>query len=75
MAPQVVIFCDLQKPIRVAAEVMGKSLDAVIDGKAVKIHMPEVTWETIFELRNCDRQHSLWSCPRTKLPIKRVTEP
>lgn len=48
MAPQVVIFCDLQKPIRVAAEVTGKSLDAVIDGKTVKIHMPEVTWETIF---------------------------
>jgi hypothetical protein len=47
MAPQVVIFCDLQKPIRVVAELMGKSLDAVIDGRTVKIHMPEFTWETI----------------------------
>jgi hypothetical protein len=50
MTPQVVIFYDLQRPIRVAAEVMGKSLDAVIDGRTVKIHMPEVTWETIFRL-------------------------
>jgi hypothetical protein len=48
MTARVVIFCDLQRPIRVASEVTGKSLNAVIAGRTVAIHIPEVTWETVF---------------------------
>jgi len=45
MTLQVLVATDLPKPIRIGAEVLGSSLAAEIDGRAVTILTPKLTWD------------------------------